>query len=235
MKLQTICLQGLVQVACRHFIKKMYRLWPDVSIGLCGLHHVRSASMDAERTTTEVIQILGNDCDHCFEELKAVVDAGERDESGMIDADYEYKARQYIRAVFAFIEATTFSVKAASAMRCIENGIDIKPQERYFAIDTEYELNERGEVVETIAKISRAKNIRFALALNRRAHNVAEPFNASVEWWSCLKGAIKIRDRLTHPKWPSDLDISGDDLLKVVTAKSGFEKELLSFGDSNTN
>lgn len=189
--------------------------------------------MEDERTTSEVIQTLSDDCDHCFEELKAVIDAGECDESGMIDADYEYKARQFIRAVFAFIEATTFSAKAASAMRCIENDIDIEPQERYFAIDTEYELNERGEVVETTAKISLAKNIRFALALNRKAHNIAEPFNASVEWWSCLKDAIKVRDRLTHPKWPSDLDISGEDILKVVIAKSGFEKELLRFGSDN--
>ena len=198
-----------------------------------GVYIALGLSMGDDRTTSEVIQILGDDCDHCFEEMKAVIDAGKRDESGMIDADYEFKARQFIRAVFAYIEATTFSVKAASAMRCIENNIDIEPQERYFAIDTEYELNERGEVVETIAKISLARNIRFAFALNRKAHNVAEPFDASVEWWSCLKDAIKIRDRLTHPKWPGDLDVSGDEILKVVKAKSGFEEELLRFGDGN--
>ncbi len=189
--------------------------------------------MDDERTTGEVIEVLGEDCDRSFEELSAAIDAGKRDEAGMIDADYEYKARQFIRAVFAFIEATTFSVKASSAARCMDSEIDISPQERYFAVDMGYELNDRGEVVETVEKISLARNIRFALALNRRAHNVAEPFDASVEWWGCLKEAIKIRDRLTHPKWPGDLDVSGDDLLKVVKAKCGFQKELMQFGDSD--
>jgi hypothetical protein len=111
----------------------------------------------------------------------------------------------------------------------MEEGIEISPEERYFSIDTEYDLNDRGEVVELVAKISLAKNIRFAIALNRRAHKVSAPFDASVEWWSCLKEAIRIRDRLTHPKMPDDLDVSGDDIVKVLKAKKGFEEEVGQF------
>lgn len=147
--------------------------------------------------------------------------------AGYLESDYEFYARQLIRAVFAYIEAITFSVKASSAWRCMEESIDISPQERYFAVDTEYEINDRGEVVEAVAKISLAKNIRFALALNRKAHNVVEPFDASVEWWGCMREAIKIRDRLTHPRWPKDLDVSGDEVVKVLKARRGFEEELL--------
>jgi hypothetical protein len=115
----------------------------------------------------------------------------------------------------------------------MENKIDISPQERYFSVDTEYEINDRGEVIEAIAKISLARNIRFALMLNRKAHNIAEPFDASVEWWYCLKEAIKIRDRLTHPKWPTDLNVSGEEIVKVIKAKAGLEKELLLSGGIN--
>lgn len=188
--------------------------------------------MDNERTTQEVIELLGLDCDRCHEELLASIDAGEADAHGNIDADYEFHARQLIRAIFAYIEATTFSVKASSAWRCMEDNLDITPQERYFATDTEYELNDRGEVVEAIAKISLARNIRFALSLNRKAHKVSEPFDSSVEWWSCLKEAIKIRDRLTHPKWPTDLDVSGEEVVKALKAKQGFEEELLRYGNT---
>lgn len=189
--------------------------------------------MDDERTTSEVIELLGKDCDRSHEELMAVIDAGIRDADGNIEAEYEYKARQFVRAVFAYIEAITFSVKASSAWRCMESEIDISPQERYFATDTEYELNDRGEVIETVAKISLARNIRFAFALNRRAHYVAKPFDPSVEWWCCLKEAIRIRDRLTHPKWPADLNVSGDEIVKVIKAKTGFEEELLRFGGAD--
>jgi hypothetical protein len=115
----------------------------------------------------------------------------------------------------------------------MEEGIEITPQERYFATDTEYELNDRGEVVEVMAKVSLARNLRFALALNRKAHKVPEPFDASVEWWNCLKEAIRVRDRLTHPKMPEDLDVSGNDIVKVLKAKKGFEDEVLRFTKSN--
>jgi len=188
--------------------------------------------MDDERTTREVIEVLGEDCARCHAELLAAIDGGDVLEGGTIDADYEFHARQLIRAIFAHIEAVTFSVKAWSAGHCMEAGIDITPQERYFATDTEYELNERGEVVETTAKISLARNIRFALAINRKAHRVEQPFDASVEWWSCLKQAIRVRDRLTHPKMPCDLDVSGDDIVIALKAKAGFENEVLRGGMS---
>lgn len=181
---------------------------------------------DDERTTREVIEILGEDCDRCHAELVAAIDDGEVCE-GHVEADYEYHARQFIRAIFAYIEAVTFSVKAWSAGYCMENDIDITPQERYFATDTEYELNDRGEVVETVAKISLARNIRFALSMNRKAHGVSQSFDASVEWWSCMKKAIRVRDRLTHPKMPGDLDVSGDDIVDALKAKAGFESEVM--------
>lgn len=188
---------------------------------------------DDERTTQEVIEILGQDCDRCHAELLSAIDEGAQIDSG-IDADYEYHARQLIRAIFAYIEAVTFSVKAWSAGYCMDNNIEITPQERYFATDTEYDLNDRGEVIETVAKISLARNIRFAISIHRRAHGVSEPFNASIKWWSCMKKAIRVRDRLTHPKLPGDLDVSGEDILDALKAKTGFEEEFLQHRDNST-
>ena len=186
--------------------------------------------MNDEHTTRELMEQLGEDCDRCHAELIECIDAGKVDDDGSVHADYEYHARQLVRAVFAYIEATTFSVKVRSAGHCMEHGIEITPQERYFATDTEYEINDRGEIVEAVAKISLARNIRFALAMKRKAYGIANPFDASVEWWSCLREAIKIRDRLTHPKMPGDLNVSGDDIVKVLKAKQGFEEELLHHG-----
>lgn len=155
---------------------------------------------EQELTTRELIETLGEDCQRCHDELLAAIDAGKRDTDGGIIADHGYHARQLIRAIFAYVEAITFSVKAWSAIHCMDYDIEITPQEMYFATDTDYELNEKGEVVKAVSKISLARNIRFSIAMNRKAHKIAQPFDASVEWWSCMKQAIKIRDRLTHPK-----------------------------------
>jgi hypothetical protein len=185
--------------------------------------------MDDERTTKELIEVLGNDCDRCHAQLIEAIDSGDVDEDGAVDADYEFHARQLIRAIFAYIEAVTFSMKATSAWKCMEDGTEITPQERYFATDTEYEVNERGEIVESVAKLSLARNIRFAFVMHRKAHRDSAPFDASVEWWSCLKEAIRIRDRLTHPKMPNDLDVSGEEVVKVLKAKKAFEEEALRY------
>lgn len=83
--------------------------------------------MDDERTTQEVIHLLGEDVERCHGALLAAIDAGERDADGNVDADYEFHAHQLIRTVFAYIEATTFSVKASSAWKCMEEDIDIPP------------------------------------------------------------------------------------------------------------
>jgi hypothetical protein len=186
----------------------------------------------AERTTEELINILGSDCQRCHKALIRAIDNGHRDKHGHLSParSFDFYSRQFVRAAFAYIEAVTFSVKISSAATCMDKDIDITPQERYFAADTECEINEKGVVIETTARISLARNIRFAIALNRRAHGIAESFDASVEWWSCMKSAIKLRDRLTHPKYPDDLDISGDEIVQVVKAKSGLEAEVLHFG-----
>lgn len=187
---------------------------------------LRQHLMEQERTTQEVMQTLGEDYDLCHKALVKCIDDGEKVADGNVVADYEFFARQLIRAAFAYIEAVTFSVKAHSAGQCMERGFDISPEERYFATDVEFELNEKGEVVERNARISLARNVRFACMLNERVWLVPKKFDPSVEWWSCFKMAIRIRDRLTHPKLPGDLDVTGDELLTVIKAKRGFEDYL---------
>jgi hypothetical protein len=58
----------------------------------------------SDRTTSELIETLGDDIDRCHRELIVSIDAGEVTLNGDVDADYEYQARHLIRAIFAFIE-----------------------------------------------------------------------------------------------------------------------------------
>ena len=93
-----------------------------------------------ERTTKELIQTLGEYFERCYQGLLQSFDEGTTDEDGNLDADYEFHARQLIRAVFAYIEGVTFSVKVTAAVDCMQRSIEISPQERYIAIEVDYEL-----------------------------------------------------------------------------------------------
>ncbi len=68
---------------------------------------------------------LGEDVNRCHRELIGALDAGKVDKQGNVTADYEYHARQLIRAFFAFVEGITFSVKIRAVADCLDRGIDL--------------------------------------------------------------------------------------------------------------
>jgi hypothetical protein len=182
-----------------------------------------------ERTTSDLIETLGDDIYRCHGELLESIDNGDIDENGYVDAEYEYHARQLIRAIFAFIEAVTFSVKVSSVVYCLEHNRDITDAERFFAADIEHVLTEKGEITERTAHIRLTDNIRFAFALQEKAAGVTKKFDPSIEWWSCLKSSIKVRDRLTHPKFPGDVDVSGSEIVAALKAYEGFKKQVMAY------
>jgi hypothetical protein len=189
----------------------------------------------SDRTTSELIEALGNDIDRCHRELIESFDAGEVSPDGDVYADYEYHARQLIRAIFAFIEAVTFSVKVKAVEYCLQHKRHISDAERLLAVDIEHVLSDKGEIVERPAHIRLADNIRFAFALQEKALRVAKQFDPSTEWWSCLKSSIRVRDRLTHPKLPEDIDVSGDDIITALKAYEGFKKQAILYADLRDN
>lgn len=185
----------------------------------------------AERTTSELIESLGSDVTRCHEALIDSIDEGDIDQYGNVDADYEFHARQLIRAIFAFIEGVTFSVKVNAAELCIQNKRDISDAERFFATDTDYMLTDKGQVIARPAHIRLSDNIRFAFALQEKALGLSDHFDASVEWWSCFKSSVQVRDRLTHPKLPGDIDVSGQEIVDALKAYEGFREQVLSYAE----
>jgi hypothetical protein len=185
----------------------------------------------SKRTTSELIETFGDDIDRCYRELIGLIDDGNVDPNGDVHADYEYHARQLIRAIFAFIEAVTFSEKVKAAEYCLHHNRDIADAKRFFAVDAEHVLTDKGEVVERPAHTRLADNIRFAFALQEKALGRAKKFDPSTEWWSCLKSSIKVRDRLAHPKLPEDVDVSGAEIETVLKAYEGFKQRVMYYAE----
>jgi hypothetical protein len=183
-------------------------------------------SVDDERTTRELIEKLGDDVDRCHNGLLQSIDSGKREADGTVTADYEYHARQLIRAILAYIEAVTFSVKLWAVSRCLDSGIEVSDHERYLAVEIDSELNDKGEALERPAKIRLASNVRFAFRLLARATHGEFQFDPSADWWADLRKTISIRDRLTHPRFPQDIDVSGEEIVSALRAKVGFERVL---------
>ena len=130
--------------------------------------------------------------------------------------------RAYVRSVFAFIEGITYSLKLLAFEDKDEPHVDFSPAELAFLLEEDFDLNDKGEVVSVPAKISFAKNIRFAFRAIARANSVAFELKVSDAGWEALKKAAKVRDRLMHPKTINDLVITNDDIELVLKGSGWF-------------
>src|SRR4051794_19460220 len=99
-----------------------------------------------DATTEDAINALGDDVTRALKAVTEVIDAGERQPDGTYQADYGFTARQLVRAIFAYIEAVTFTVKVSAAMHCMENDVELSDPERFFAADLDHYLDDQGRV-----------------------------------------------------------------------------------------
>jgi hypothetical protein len=87
----------------------------------------------------------------------------------------------------------------------------ISEAERAFAQELEYKLTDSGDVETRRTKISLEANLRFGFKLLAKAGTLPSELDVSGSEWQSFRRAIKIRDRITHPKSVSDLNISDED------------------------
>jgi hypothetical protein len=88
-----------------------------------------------ERTTDYVMRTLGEDLDKCFKRLEK--DFDNPDENGLYDYD-ESDAREFVRAAFACIEGTSFSVRMWAAEHLLNAGSE---RARAFSVRSEHGLS----------------------------------------------------------------------------------------------
>lgn len=154
------------------------------------------------------------------EEL-TVLDKG-RDKSELTQAE----RRMRIRSTFATIEALTYVWKQiALAAHPNPQCSVITEAERAFAQEQEFRLTETGDVEIRRTKISLEANLRFAHKLLAKSCSITSELDVSRIGWQSLKRAIKIRDRITHPKHVSDVTISAEEYTDV---KKAFKWVLIS-------
>jgi hypothetical protein len=178
-----------------------------------------------DRSTAYVIETLGADFDKVYQRLNQKFDTP--DEHG----DYPYDesdARELVRTLFAFLEGTSFAIRIWSAAQLIQEN-RITDFERAVLDESTIDLQD-GEVLPKQMKISLEENMKFTFKLADRArHKTTSTLDTSQKWWSDLKKAIKVRDRLMHPKFPRDLDISPDELTLTFAVESGFRVLLATY------
>jgi hypothetical protein len=144
---------------------------------------------------------LFQEWDVLYEALNADVTTLER----LIEAeDCNLWRRSYCRAIFALIEATAEWMK------------------RYTICC--YYPGELGEKEKKELEMRSGVLLGFFVALDLFADTsgAGTPLKKDSNEWIALHTATKVRNRITHPKSPKDIDISDDDLGQLQATKATF-------------
>lgn len=98
-------------------------------------------------------------------------------------------------------------------------GAGFSQQEILLLVEFTSDLNEHGEIVTRRgAKITLTKNIQFAFRSLSKAYGITFKLDKGGQGWQQFLRAVKVRDRLTHPKVLEQLTVSDDDMNDVHNA-----------------
>lgn len=147
--------------------------------------------------------ILSRDVEICWERIEV--------------ADTQATRRDLIRTMFAAIEGYVSEYRAH--VRSLVDDIGTIPPMMELALnETSYSVDEQGILKEHIRFIPLISMIRLVTKLAEQ-HCPGLKIDFSNAGWSKLKQTIKIRNRITHPKNLSDLEITQED---IAISQAGF-------------
>jgi hypothetical protein len=171
----------------------------------------RASRAGARLTAALAVQMQTGEIDTAIDELASDV---EKALAMLQQKDTQFNRRLYVRSLFAYLEGFTYWIR--------QNAIEIDKIvfRKFGAMDWERHLllHEDLPTIADNGKIERQRQKtsfknRFAFSVRAYAEIVHCKDNLfSDNGWRQLQDALKVRNRLTHPKQSSDLDVSDDDV-----------------------
>lgn len=162
-----------------------------------------------------LIDDLEDDWEYAFQEL-ALVD------------DEQFYRRTLTRTLFAVIEGTVFALKHLILEEHRVGLLDLSPAEYAVLAEESYSLDQKGHIKESIRYPGLRENVKFTFSMYARARSASSGFTkplAKDPRWSNFYEAIKVRNRLTHPKSAEDLIVSDSDWEAVQASEEWFTEQ----------
>ncbi len=136
--------------------------------------------------------------------------------------DSQFWRRTLVRTSFAFIEGVVYRMKqlAFEVFSCEE--ASLSRSEVAMLLEESYELNDKGEAISRAKYLQITTNMKFAFKALARAYGVNYDLVVDEAERDNFKKALKIRDRLMHPKSTLDLTVADAEVSTVDKAVGWF-------------
>jgi hypothetical protein len=164
----------------------------------------------------DVTHVLTRD----VEQLRPLL--GARYFAAAVSDQEEANRRFYVRAIFALIEAVVEQHKRLLLDLAGRGTITLAAGVREALSERLYAVGDRGNVVEREQYIQLQRQIRAVCrpAADAFGHGLHVSFGA--QGWASVQGAVKVRDRRTHPKGFEDGHVDEDALDMVDRGHTWF-------------
>ena len=149
---------------------------------------------------------------------------GDRSVQAEITEEHAGTRRVYVRAVFSFVEAIVEQHKRLLLDLASNGYVTLNPAVREALAEQVYVIDDNGSVSTREQYVQLRRKLRAVYRAAGEAFGTALVGHYDGQGWQAFDTALKVRDRITHPKSYADCDISGDDLVTVDAAEAWFRK-----------
>lgn len=149
---------------------------------------------------------------------------GDRSIQAEITEEHAGARRAYIRAVFSLVEAIVEQHKRLLLDLAANGFVTLNSPVREALSEQIYVIDDSGSVSTREQYVQLRRKLRAVYRAAAEAFGTALVVRYDDQGWQAFGTALKVRDRITHPKSYADCDISGDDLVTVDAAEAWFRE-----------
>lgn len=170
------------------------------------------------------------------EQLKSVY----RILSADMDAAVAYSAnhsnpfahRTVVRTLFSLIEGLAFQMRQVTVASLTPHAGSLTVGELVLLREERYNLNAKGEpeASENFQKF--LPNLLFTIRSYGKIHGATFQADTSANGWNAMRHAVRLRNRITHPKSVADLTLSDRDQMYLIDAAAWWKKTLFEMFDA---
>lgn len=148
----------------------------------------------------------------------------------MNDDEYllQFWRRTIVRTLFSNVECITYYHKKLSLYVSEISEVNFTNAEASLLNEISYSLNDKGEAKDEKAKLRTVDNLLFSARMFAKSLKMNFELDKSKPEWGYLVMALKIRDRLTHPKGQKDLIVTDKDMPIIISASQWFHREIVN-------
>jgi hypothetical protein len=138
-----------------------------------------------------------------------------------------YAQRALVRAHFALIEGLSYSLRQVT-LASLQGTEFLTDAEVALLREERYSIDEKGRPKTAQQFLKFPDSLLFSIRCYIKNHGAIFDPDTQHPGWSAMRRAVKVRDRVTHPKTAESLDLSNEDLQSFADAAAWWKMTMLA-------